>query len=101
MLRAIEHSRLAGLLHDLSAARLRRAVGDALKEMSVFPISEEVTELASAPFGSVVAAVDALHVATAQLIQRHADEVIFWTHDAERAAAAMTRGLMVAGLPLD
>lgn len=47
-----------------------------------------------------VRALDAIHVATAEILAAEADgEVLeFWTHDDRQATAALSRGLTVRGI---
>lgn len=96
--RAIEGARLRGLIADLESARLRRALTDALQRMTVFPLGDEVLELAAAPFGAAVSTLAALHASTAEVVRDDAPDLVFWTHDSERATAALARGLPVEGL---
>jgi hypothetical protein len=96
--RTIELARLRGSIADLESARLRRALTDALQRMTLFPVADEIVQLASAPFGAAVPALAGLHAATAQVVRDEAPDLVFWTHDVERATAALARGLPTAGL---
>ena len=46
-----------------------------------------------------VRALDAIHVATAEILAAEAEResLEFWTHDARQATAALSRGLTVGG----
>jgi len=63
-------------------------------------IDDEVIERAKSPFAINVRALDAIHVATAEILSREAsdDPVEFWTHGARQASAALSRGLTVRGV---
>jgi len=97
--RAIDRARLAGDLDDADAARKRKELTDTLTLLDLAPIDRRVIALASSSFGVNVRALDALHVATAQLLAHEAaDEPFeFWTHDDRQATAALARGLTVRG----
>lgn len=97
-LRALDHARLGGHLDDLQMAKKSRELFVLLGNLHLFPISDEVLELARATFPIRVRVLDALHVATAQVLQEEVGALEFWTHDAQQAAAATVRGLNVAGL---
>jgi hypothetical protein len=47
-----------------------------------------------------VRALDAIHVATAEILRAEAGggPLEFWTHDDRQATAALSRGLMVRGI---
>ena len=49
---------------------------------------------------AVVRALDAIHVATAEVLPAEADgeSLEFWTHDDRQATAALSRGLTVRGI---
>jgi hypothetical protein len=54
---------------------------------------------AKSPFAVNVRALDAIHVATAEILATEADgePLEFWTHDDRQATAALSRGLTVRG----
>jgi len=64
------------------------------------PIDRAVVDLARASFGVNVRALDAIHVATAQVLAQAAtaETLSFWTHDDRQATAALARGLNVRGV---
>ena len=52
-----------------------------------------------APFGLNVRAMDALHVASAEVLAAEIGEAVeFWTHDERQRLAALSRGLAVFGI---
>jgi predicted nucleic acid-binding protein len=67
--------------------------------MHLMPADDRVLEVARRAFGINVRAIDALHVATAQVLAAESGEPVeFWTHDERQARAARARGLDVRGL---
>ena len=60
-------------------------------------ISDEVIALAKSNFPVNVPALDAVHVASAQVVKRAVGSLEFWTHDERQATAALARGLDVRG----
>lgn len=99
--RVFDRARLDGQLDDLTLARKTRELRKLLGNMHLFPLGTEMLELAATSFPVRCRAVDSLHVATAQLIERETGKLEFWTHDAQLAAAAAVRGLDVRGLELN
>lgn len=93
---------LEGTLALAEVALLRSQIPVLLAPLHLFPLGGEMLERAAAPFSVKVNALDAIHVATAEVIATEADgTLVFWTHDAKRAAAAVARGLRVEGLHAD
>jgi predicted nucleic acid-binding protein len=77
-----------------------KELADLLAAIDREPVSEAVIALARASFPVNVRAIDALHVATAQVLRdRSQDTLEFWTHDGRQARAALARGLAVLGDP--
>jgi predicted nucleic acid-binding protein len=97
--RAIDRARLGGYLEDVEVARKSKELYGLLERLHLAPISDEVIDLSRAPFSVNVRALDAIHVATAELLSEEMGLVEFWTHDARQATAALSRGLDVRGLP--
>jgi predicted nucleic acid-binding protein len=97
--RALDKARFGGSLDDAEVAVVTRELQKLFARMHLFPVSEEVLELARASFPIRVRVLDALHVATAQVIRAEAADLEYWTHDQDAASAAMVRGLDVHGLP--
>jgi hypothetical protein len=67
--------------------------------VDLLAVDDEVIERARAPFAVTVRALDAIHVATAEILVGLAEgePVEFWTHDERQATAALSRGLTVRG----
>jgi hypothetical protein len=63
-------------------------------------IDDEVISRARSAFAVNVRALDAIHVATAEVLAAEGggEPLEFWTHDERQAAAALSRGLTVHGL---
>lgn len=98
--RAVDRARLVGHLDDRETAFKRKELADALDMMDLVPINSEVIRRARDSFGVVVRALDAIHVATAELLKFEApgEPLEFWTHDQRQATAALSRGLTVRGI---
>lgn len=97
--RAVDRERLLGHLDDEQTARKRKELIEMLAMLDVVPIDAPVIERAKSSFAVNVRALDAIHVATAEvLIAESGGEALeFWTHDSRQATAALSRGLTVHG----
>jgi hypothetical protein len=98
--RAVDRARLMGELDDLTTATRRKALSDFLEMIDLVPIDQHVIERARGSFPVPVRSLDAIHVATAELLATAAgtEPVEFWTHDERQALAALGRGLNVRGI---
>lgn len=99
--RAIDRARLTGLLDDRETAVKRKELRDVLTRLDLVAVDTAVIDRAKASFGVNVRSLDAIHVATAEIVAGEAagDSLEFWTHDSRQAIAAQARGLTVRGLP--
>lgn len=97
--RAVDRVRLLGQLDDARTARKRKELADLLAMLDLAPVDGTVIARAKDSFAVNVRALDAIHVATAEVLMAAADgeSVEFWTHDDRQAAAALSRGLNVRG----
>jgi len=97
--RAIDRVRLLGQLDDSQTAIKRKELGDLLARLDVAPIDRAVIERAKGSFAVNLRALDAIHVATAEILAEEAagEAMEFWTHDERQAIAATSRGLNVRG----
>ena len=97
---AIDRARLLGGLDDTQTAIKRKELGDLLARLDVAPIDRAVIDRAKSSFAVNVRALDAIHVATAEMLAEEADgeSLEFWTHDDRQATAATSRGLTVRGI---
>jgi predicted nucleic acid-binding protein len=97
--RAVDRERLLGNLDDAEAASKRKELADLLAMLDLAGIDAEVVGRAKSAFAVNVRALDALHVATAEILAAEAEgePLEFWTHDDRQATAALSRGLTVRG----
>jgi predicted nucleic acid-binding protein len=97
--RAVDRARLTGSLDDSEAATKRKELTDLLAMLDLAAVDTSVIGRAKSAFAINVRALDAVHVATAEILAAEAaDEPLeFWTHDDRQAAAALSRGLTVRG----
>jgi predicted nucleic acid-binding protein len=97
--RAVDRERLGGNLDDITTAIKRKELADLLAMLDLASIDDEVIARAKGAFAVNVRALDAIHVATAEVLAAESDgePLEFWTHDERQAAAALSRGLTVRG----
>jgi uncharacterized protein len=97
--RAVDRERLLGNIDDAQTAAKRKELTDLLAMLDLAPIDREVINRAKSPFAVNVRALDAIHVATAEILATEAagEAVEFWTHDDRQGTAALSRGLAVYG----
>ena len=97
--RAVDRVRLLGQLDDAQTARKRKELADLLAMLDLAPVDAMVITRAKDSFAVNVRALDAIHVATAEVLMAAAggESLEFWTHDDRQAAAALSRGLNVRG----
>jgi predicted nucleic acid-binding protein len=97
--RAVDRERLLGNLDDAETASKRKELADLLAMLDLAAIDAEVVDRAKSPFAVNVRALDAIHVATAEILAAEAgsEPLEFWTHDDRQATAALSRGLTVRG----
>jgi predicted nucleic acid-binding protein len=98
--RAVDRERLVGRLDDATTAVKRKELTDLLATLDLMAIDRSVIERAKSSFAVNVRALDAIHVATAEMLAAEAqgEPLEFWTHDERQATAALSRGLTVRGL---
>jgi predicted nucleic acid-binding protein len=97
--RAVDRERLLGHLDDAETARKRKELSDLVARLDLAAIEADIVERAKSPFAVTVRALDAIHVATAEILAGEAagEPLEFWTHDERQALAALSRGLTVRG----
>jgi uncharacterized protein len=97
--RAVDRERLTGSLDDTQAATKRKELADLLAMLDLAAIDGAVIARAKSAFAINVRALDAIHVATAEILAAEAEDesLEFWTHDGRQASAALSRGLAVKG----
>src|ERR1700738_740052 len=99
--RAVDRERLVGDLDHSAHECNWKALADLLVPLDLAAIDASVIDKAKSSFAVNVRALDAIHVATAEILAAEAEgePLEFWTHDERQATAAMSRGLTVRGLP--
>lgn len=97
-LRTIDRARVQLRLADEAVSRLRADVLEAIDGLSLVPLSRLVLERAAEPFPTLIASLDAIHLASALLVREQYDGLLFATHDQQLAVAARAMGLSVAGI---
>ena len=97
--RAVDRERLLGNLDDRQTAVKRKELADLLAKLDLAPIDRTIVDRAKSPFSVNVRALDAIHIATAEVLAAESDgePIEFWTHDDRQAIAALSRGLIVHG----
>ncbi|MGQ0639530.1 MAG: type II toxin-antitoxin system VapC family toxin [Gemmatimonadaceae bacterium] len=97
--RAVDRERLLGHLDDRQTALKRKELTDLMAMLDLAPVDDAVIGRATGSFAVNVRALDAIHVATAEVLAAEAggEAVEFWTHDDRQATAALSRGLDVRG----
>jgi hypothetical protein len=97
--RAVDRARLLGHLDDAETARKRKELGDVLAMLDLARVDDAVIDRAKGSFAVTLRALDAVHVATAEILAAEAagESLEFWTHDERQAIAARSRGLTVEG----
>jgi uncharacterized protein YcaQ len=98
--RAVDRARLQGDLDDAETAIKRQELTELLSMMDLVPTDALIIASARSPFAVNVRALDAIHVATAEVLTHALDREVleFWTHDIRQGTAALSRGLAVRGL---
>ena len=100
--RAVDRERLLGHLDDTETAVKRKELTDLLAMLDLASIDGRVIERAKSAFAINLRALDAIHVATAEILASDAGVPLeFWTHDDRQAVAALSRGLTVRGVSTD
>ena len=98
--RTVDRERLLGALSDVETAIKRKELIEVLAMADLAPVDGAVIGRAKSSFAVNLRAIDAIHVATAELLAASADAepLEFWTHDERQATAAISRGLTVRGV---
>lgn len=98
--RAVDRERLVGGLDDRETATKRKELADLIGMLDLAAIDRNVLDRAKSSFAVNVRALDAIHVATAEVLaaESDSDPLEFWTHDERQAIAAASRGMDVRGV---
>ena len=96
-LRVIDRARTKGLTDDLTAARDRTAVLEALSAFSLLAVTDAVLQRAADQFPTALGTLDAIHLASALELRAEFPDLEIATHDRELAVAAQSIGFTVVG----
>lgn len=95
----MDRERLLGHLDDRETARKRKELHEFFAMLDLYAVDDRVIEGAKSSFAVGLRALDAIHVATAEILADGSDPALeFWTHDDRQASAALSRGLDVRGM---
>ncbi len=98
--RALDRLRLLRAYDDeeeLSSARV--AVADLMSDLRIVELSRSILTVAARPMSTIVATLDALHLATALELRDELDQPLtFATHDLQQARGAIGLGFEVIGV---
>ncbi|MBA2311440.1 MAG: PIN domain-containing protein [Actinobacteria bacterium] len=98
-LRTIDRARIRLGLEDELVAKHRSEVLEAVDAFSLVALDSIVLERASDPFPTLLGSLDAIHLASALLIQDELYGLEFATHDDALGTAARATGFSVHGAP--
>lgn len=98
-LRAVDALRLRGRLTDDEFVTRRSLVFAQVRRMGRLMISGSVLRRAGEPLPVLLRTLDAIHLATAQMLrERRAPDLVFATHDRQLGRAASALGFPVIGV---
>lgn len=95
--RAVDRARILGDLDDAQTALKRKELTDFMSMIDLAAVNDSVIDRAMGSFAVNLRTLDAIHVATAEVVAGEApgEPLEFWTHDERQAIAALSRGLTV------
>lgn len=96
-LRTLDRLRIAGAVKDRELARRRATTLELFSGIETVRLNRAVLNKASEPFPTLVRTLDAIHVASALLVQPRMSALRFATHDEDLATAAIAVGIPVIG----
>ncbi len=96
--RTLERARLKLRLDDEDVARRRSELLEHFDAFDVVPLQPSVLARAAEPFPTSLRTLDALHLATAELVRARYAGLRFITHDRELATAARSLGFGILGI---
>ena len=97
--RAIDRLRLESSLDDEGVAQAKEELRRIEAGIDLVPITRPVLRRAGQPMASPVKTLDAIHLATAVMLQEHlGTSVVFATHDDRQGLAARALGCECRGL---
>ena len=97
--RAIDRLRLESVLDDNGVVQAHEALKVIERRLGTLRVSQAVLQRAAFPMATAVKTLDAIHLASALLLQeRHVPSLTFATHDRQQATAARALGFDVTGI---
>jgi len=97
-LRTLDRLRIVGAVPDRELARRRTTTLELFHGIETIRVNRAILDKAREPFPTLVRTLDAVHVASALLVQPRISALRFATHDADLATAAIAVGLKVIGV---
>jgi hypothetical protein len=97
-LRVIDRARLRSRLPDAVVADMHETAQRHLAGFDLVPLDAAILDRAAEPFSTLVASLDAIHLATALLLRQDIPGLSLATHDRELATAARASGFDVLGV---
>ncbi len=99
VMRVIDRLRLEGVLDDQKRAEIVRQIDKICEAIHLVQLSPLILKRASQAFPVIVGTLDALHLATALLLQESKRlQLIFLTHDTQLGVAAQNMGFLIKGI---
>jgi predicted nucleic acid-binding protein len=98
--RTFDRVRLTKALPKRKLAQLHNEVERNLAGIALVPLDQAVLRRASEPFPTPLKTLDAIHLATALLLDSDDEEIVFLTHDRQLGVAARACGLTVYPDPI-
>ncbi len=100
-LRALDRLRLQGDIQDAEVSEKRKALLEMFELLSVISLDREILDRAAEPFPTILATLDAIHLASALLYRaERKGDLTFLTHDLQLGTAAQAMGFEVHGIRL-
>ena len=97
--RVIDRLRLESVLDDKNVAEAQEDLARIEVAIGRIPLTRPVLRRAALPMATVVRTLDAIHLASALLLQeRRGTPMIFGTHDVQQALAARALGFTCVGV---
>ena len=96
--RTVDRYRLSGEINDEQRSRITAKYDELTATIEFIPLTAMILQRASLPFPTVVATLDALHLASAALAREQGLAEVFMTHDRQLALAARSVGFTVEGV---
>jgi len=97
-LRTVDRLRLEGFLDDKGRAAVHRQLQIVCGSIHMVSLTDEILERAGQPLPTILGTLDALHLATALVVQREEKlSLVFLTHDDRLSLAAQTLSFATRG----